>query len=398
MARAKRYPKVRELSNGRFTYRYSVINSETGKRKQKETRGFSTAKEAYQEGLRIEEEIARGIYIEESKLLVKDWADKWLEIYSSSGRVKPSSIHTRRSNLSVLKRKLGFLKLKDVTPMIYQDMLDDMKKEGKQKNTISNFHTTAKMMFKKAKQLELIAKNPTEDAEIPVYSKTVEELETEEEIPRFLEKNELATLLKVSQEHGDTQMYHALFVLSYTGLRVGEMLALKLSDIDRINKRIKVAKTLFERGGIKKFKLIPPKTKSSRRSVDLGSSVLKIISKQEAWRNEFIMFRRNEIHNVGDFLFLNQKTLPGYPLSEGDVLDFMKKMLKKSGLNESLTPHSLRHTYTSLMAEAGVELPAIQRLLGHSNDVITQTIYLHITKTKKKEAVDKLDSLMSGVF
>ncbi|WP_407668070.1 tyrosine-type recombinase/integrase [Paenibacillus tyrfis] len=69
-----------------------------------------------------------------------------------------------------------------------------------------------------------------------------------------------------------------------------------------------------------------------------------------------------------EFVFVNSREIPGYPETILRVELYMKKILQNAKLPSSLTPHSLRHTYTNLMAEAGVELSAIQRLLGHIND------------------------------
>lgn len=75
----------------------------------------------------------------------------------------------------------------------------------------------------------------------------------------------------------------------------------------------------------------------------------------------------------------------------------MRRLLKLSGLNEMLTPHSLRHTHTSLLAEAGVGLHEIMQRLGHKDDDTTRNVYLHVTKTKKKEASHKFGQLMSNL-
>ena len=75
----------------------------------------------------------------------------------------------------------------------------------------------------------------------------------------------------------------------------------------------------------------------------------------------------------------------------------MRRLLKLAKLNESLTPHSLRHTHTSLLAEAGVGLPEIMDRLGHADDETTKTIYLHVTKPMKKEASQKFSELMKGL-
>ena len=71
--------------------------------------------------------------------------------------------------------------------------------------------------------------------------------------------------------------------------------------------------------------------------------------------------------------------------------------LKLAGLNEELTPHSLRHTHTALLAEAGANLEAIMERLGHSDDEVTKRVYLHITKTVKKETSQKFAELMKSL-
>ncbi|HWQ71967.1 MAG TPA: tyrosine-type recombinase/integrase [Desulfitobacteriaceae bacterium] len=75
----------------------------------------------------------------------------------------------------------------------------------------------------------------------------------------------------------------------------------------------------------------------------------------------------------------------------------MTRILKIAKLNQELTPHSLRHTHTSLLAEADVGLKEIMERLGHSDDDITRKVYLHVTKTKKKEASQKFAELMRNL-
>ncbi len=72
----------------------------------------------------------------------------------------------------------------------------------------------------------------------------------------------------------------------------------------------------------------------------------------------------------------------------------MARLLTLAHLNTDLTPHSLRHTHTPLLGEAGVALEQIMDRLGHSDDQITKNIYLHITKEMKKEASHKFAQLM----
>ena len=75
----------------------------------------------------------------------------------------------------------------------------------------------------------------------------------------------------------------------------------------------------------------------------------------------------------------------------------MRRLLRLSNLNVGLSPHSLRHTHTSLLAEAGVGLPEIMDRLGHEDDETTKNIYLHVTKTMRKEASQKFSELMKNL-
>jgi integrase len=75
----------------------------------------------------------------------------------------------------------------------------------------------------------------------------------------------------------------------------------------------------------------------------------------------------------------------------------MARLLKLAGLSPELTPHSLRHTHTSLLAEAKVGLEGIMDRLGHCDDDTTKNVYLHVTKEMKKEASHKFAQLMRNL-
>ncbi|MEC0173010.1 tyrosine-type recombinase/integrase [Paenibacillus graminis] len=394
---ARKYPKVRSR-NGLHTYRYDITDPQTGERIQKETPSYPTAKEAYQAGIRIEEEIRNGTYIEESKLSVSEWSEKFLVIYASTGKVKNRTVDIRGDSLKIVNRKIGGLTLSEITLLQYQTMLNELKEEGYSKGSIKIIHAAGCLMFRKAVTLKVIKNDPTKEAEIPAFQETVEDIENNSELPQYLEKEQLALLLRTAKESGSVQGFNAVFLLAYTGMRIGELCALKISDIDEVNKKISITKTLYQRHGISAFGLNTPKSKSSIRKIDVSETVLKVLRNQEIWRNKFKMSRRDEYYKDAEFVFINELLLPGWPAASRTIDEFMKKMLKAAGLPTTLTPHSLRHTYTSLMAEAGVELPAIKKLLGHKKDGVTEAVYLHVTESKKRAAVEKLDQLMEGLL
>ncbi|MEK3851257.1 site-specific integrase [Paenibacillus sp. FSL R7-0340] len=393
---AKKYQNVRERK-GKFHYRYSIKDA-NGNRIQKETPGFTSAKEASEAGKIIEAEIINGTYIENKKILIGEFADRWIEFYKATN-VKGITVDLRKSVVKKIKEKFGGLKLQELTTARYEKELLTLKNiENKSKSTITNFHAVMRMIFQKALELELIKKDITQYAILPSFSETVEELEVKDEIPKYLEKEELATLLQKSKELESPQAFRLLFVLAYTGMRIGELCALKIKDVDEVNKKISITKTLYVPGSLKDYKLNTPKNKSSIRKIDVSSRVISILKEQIAWKNKFRMEYRRWFNDESDFIFFTEGRFMGYPLRLYEANNYMSAALKAAGINHPLTPHSLRHTYTSLMAEAGVELEAIQKLLGHSSDHTTKAVYLHVTKQRRRAAVEKLDSLMDGII
>ncbi|MCM3128983.1 tyrosine-type recombinase/integrase [Paenibacillus provencensis] len=388
-----KYPKVRER-DGLYRYRYSIINPETGKRKQKETQGFKTALEAFQEGLRIEEELKNKTFVEAKNITFSEYADEYLKTYKALGNVKNSTVFLREVSLKQISKYFGGLKLRDITKLQYQAMLNDFKDKNKSLNTIRILHVAGKMLFESAVEQEIIKVSPAKTAKLPSFIQTVDQLESGITIPRYLEKNELQRFLDVVKNNGSKQDYTVFFLLAYTGLRLGELCALKWKDIDRKNLFISITKTMYIRYGVENYELNTPKTKSSIREVDISKKVLSVLDEHASWQKELIMSKRDKYYNKGNFIFVNDMFKPGYPMIHEVPQRRIKEFLKIAELPETLTPHSLRHTHASLLAEAGVDLEVIQKRLGHKNDQITREIYLHVTKKRKQEAPLQFEKLM----
>jgi len=107
---------------------------------------------------------------------------------------------------------------------MYQDTLNDLSDQGYSDSTREGINRTGRMIFRKALEMELIKKDPTEFAYLKKEQKTIEQLE-EEEIPKYLEKEELALFLKTAKHYGLEHDFLVFFILSYTGIRVGELVA-----------------------------------------------------------------------------------------------------------------------------------------------------------------------------
>lgn len=378
-------------------YRYDITDPVTGKRKQKEVGGFRTTAEAKEIATQIQAELLNGVYVEEKDTTFEQFTQDWLAGYQNSGKVKISTVRVRQHEISKLKEYFGKLKIKDITSKQYQDALNDLKRRDFADNTIDGIHRTGKMIFRRAVELKVIKNDTTQYAIVPKSMATVEKLEQEAEIPKYLEKEELAIFLQTAKDHGLDRDLVIFTVLAYSGIRVGELCVLKWSDINFRDRTISITKTLYNpTNNVQKYTLLTPKTKSSVRVIDIEDEIINALKYQVAQQNKVKMLYR-DVYYDHNFVFAQTKKNPGYPVYVKLIDNRMARLLKIAGLDQSLTPHSLRHTHTSLLAEAGVSLEQIMHRLGHSDDETTKNIYLHITKPKRKEASQKFSELMRSL-
>ncbi|MGX4258007.1 tyrosine-type recombinase/integrase [Bacillus sp. YH3-2-B2] len=159
-----------------------------------------------------------------------------------------------------------------------------------------------------------------------------------------------------------------------------------------------ISKTYYNPTNNKKqYKLLPPKTETAIRVVDVDDTVINELRKHQSFQKKVIL-RYRDVYHDHDVVFASIDDLsPSYPLYIKKVENRMRRLLKLAKLSTELTPHSLRHTHTSLLAQAVVSLPQIMERLGHKNEATTKNVYLHVTKEMKKEASQKFKELMENL-
>lgn len=253
---------------------------------------------------------------------------------------------------------------------------------------------------------KLIKEDPTRKAYIKKDPKTINESDNEnsneknsneENLPKYFEKEQLKTFLDAAEKYGRFMDALIFTLLAYTGMRVGELVVLKWKDIDFTKRTVRINKTYYnEYNNIVKYELVPPKTEKSKRKVVVAKLVIDMLSKHKEEQEKIIARLGDSYKNKG-FIFTNVQRYHGYPILTKLVENRMTRLLKLTNLNTKLSPHNLRHTHTSLLAEAGVKLEDIKDRLGHFDDVMTRKIYLHVTDPVKREASDKFDNLMGSL-
>ena len=179
-------------------------------------------------------------------------------------------------------------------------------------------------------------------------------------LPRYFEYNELEELFKVPDIRTPLGQRDLLILemLYATGVRVGELVSIKVKDIDFGNKNI----LILGKGNKERF-------------VQFGEYCEDIL-------NEYLSDGRNTLNSKNsEYLFLNNN---GGELTERGVRFILDKLIKQTGINKNISPHMIRHSFATHLLNEGCDLLTVQKLLGHESIKATQ-IYTHVTTDRLKE-------------
>lgn len=367
--------------NGETRYLFQTylgIDPATGKERRTTRRGFKTIKEAKQAErnllLDVEE---NGLPSNQSDGFqdptFEELAQLWLENYKTT--VKPSTFENVKSKVEKMTEEhFKELKLKKITVAYCQRVVIELSKSYVLYN---HYLSVINRIFKYAVLMDILDSNPF-DKVIKPKSRQVQRK------GNFLTKEELKEFLKLAQTATLSYFFPLVHLMSYTGLRQGEALALKWSDIDFENKKITVNKTAAR---IKeKQTLQTPKTKNSKRVISIDPTTLSIL---KSWKKDQIkIYFKNGKHFEGDdnFIFTNERA---DWVHIHNFIPYFKRFVSDHKL-KPITPHGLRHTHASLLFSAGVEPKNISDRLGHSTVQITLDLYTHITEEQRTDTVEKL--------
>ena len=198
-------------------------------------------------------------------------------------------------------------------------------------------------------------------------------------IGKYLESDELKDVLVSMSGNTDYMLLTRFLVLS--GCRVGEAFALTVKDVDIASQSLTVNKTY----SLTTHKVQSTKTEMSERIVHIRPELLEVIKSA--------LHRQKQIRLVsGTQTALLFPWVDGRHMHYEAYSKYFREHVRKT-IGHSLPVHSLRHTYTSLMAEAGVPIEIISRQLGHADSKVTRDIYMHVTDKIRKADNSRLDAV-----
>lgn len=390
------YIRLKSNRKGKKVYEYTVSlgkDPATGKYKSEIKSGFTTKTEAKLAAEEVERQLREGTYIREQKKTFQQVYEDWMKHYEK--RSKISSVRARSIAAKRLLEKWEYYPISKITSIMYQQHLDELSDQFSL-NYLDSIHSTGRMIFNFAERNSLINRNPTEHYEKP--KKVQNEVVEKDLVESFLELDELESFLMLAKEEGLKHDLEIFTMLAYVGMRSGELLSLKTTDIDFATKILSINKTLYNPNNNKKaYQLIPPKNKGSIRLIELDDYLIQLLKQRVVEMKKEKLKAGANYHNQ-DFIFSNEL---GYPYTFKHLairlIRLMKKMKEQHGLKKHITPHSFRHTNISLLIEAGVQLSEIQRRVGHEDYQTTMNIYTHVTKKTMVQASDMFSAHLANV-
>lgn len=364
--------KDNKIKTNPYYYAFEVKDPDTGKRKTIKKRGFKTKKLAELAEAEARLQWERGVYIKDSDLTFGEYIIHWIE------NKQNLSEQSRYNNLNHIKNHIipliGHVKLSKLNVFIIEKFIKGLQERNLADSTIRKIYNIVNTSLNAAVKKELIYKNPTTALEsAPVVTKKKVDYWTADEVKQFLG----------SFEHRQKIIFELAI---YTGMRMGEILALPISDIDLENKRIYIRQTLTANRKIKSGS----KTMSGNRSISIPDFLVeKIKAHIEMIKREKEMY--GEEYNKENLLICSTA---GTPQSKQNLTKMWYLLLKKAGVRR-IRFHDLRHTCASLLLSIGTHPKVVQELLGHSSIKITLDLYSHMMPNMQSEAVNALSDLLN---
>lgn len=352
-----------QLPNGTYFGRFV---DKFGKRRTKRSKKIQEVKQWLADATYIDE---HSDLDQAPDMLVDAWFDYWIGIKKQTVRPNTVRNYSERYERNI-RGVIGSKLLTEIKPVHCQKIFSNMAEEGYKTTTIYQTRITLFNMLEFAKENDVLIVNPCKKS---LKSNMGKPSEKKEALTIDVQKKFLGAVVGYSYEN----QYR--FVLQ-TGLRTGEMIGLKWSDIDFKNRTMKIERTMEYRYKVGEWRIGPPKSQAGYRTVPLTEEAVRILENQRK-KNQSLKIIPMEWK---DFVFLCRK---GTPVKNSTYDTGLFKYCDRAGIPR-FSMHVLRHTFATRCIEAGMKPKTLQKILGHSNIGITMNLYVHITEDEKHREID----------
>lgn len=275
---------------------------------------------------------------------------------------KPSAIHSYESCLRLyVLPAMGGLKLGDVQRRDVQRLADEMLSKGLDPSTIRNALMPLRVIYRRALEDGAVAANPCANLRLPAVRNRRE---------RIVSPEQAAALVR-SLPEGD----RAIWALAlYAGLRRGELMALRWTDVDLASGVIRIERSWDAKTRV----VVEPKSRAGRRRVPIAGVLRDLLVE-------------HKLKAEGDLVVGRNRGLD--PFDPDTVAGRASRCWRQAGL-DPITLHEARHTFASLMIAAGVNAHALMKYMGHASVTVTYDRYGHLLPGNEEEAAALLDAYL----
>ena len=309
--------------------------------------------------------------LKSKKILYKDWIYTWL--LEKKDYIKESTYANYSNNIfNHIIPKLGNYYLNELNHKVIQDFLLELSKNGRKDNT-------GGLAEKTIKDITIIIKGSIKKG---INEDKIKHIELTFNYPKDNKENKLYVLTKREQSKITNYVLEninsrniGLLISLYSGIRIGELCALRWEDVDfkknclTINKTIQRVYIKDKNKNISKVIITTPKTKNANREIPINKDFLEILKKVKSDKKHYIL--------TGNEKYIEPRTYRKY---FNKILDELR--IKHFNF------HSLRHTFATNCISLGVDYKTVSELLGHANVNITLNLYVHPRYSQKKKCID----------
>lgn len=301
----------------------------------------------------------------------KEWLNVWLEHYVQPTAKSKTYEHYKYLSEAHIVPYIGERELSEITTIDLQRYVSELIQNGNKitgkglaSNTVNTIITVLQGSFRTAQNVGETELDPTDKIKRP------KKVEKRVECFSVIEQKRIELCV---MEHSKPKMFGVLLCL-YTGLRIGEALALEWTDIDFENGLLHVNKSCRDsKSGEGEKRIVDsPKTNTSRRIIPLPKQLLPHLRKHKA--------KTKTLWVVSD---------KGQPVSVRSYQRSFELLLKKAGV-EHKGFHALRHTFATKAIECGMDVKTLSEILGHKNPTVTLNLYVHSLMDHKKAMMNRI--------
>jgi integrase len=358
-----------KTKDGRYAAVITLGRTQAGKQRKRRVYA-KTRYEAAEKLKRMLPYSGRGTVPDAERITLEAWLERYIAMVKADRR--GSTVEKYQGYFKKIVPEMGKTLLSKVSAFQIQHFYNQLKEKGLSPSVRQHLHDFLHAALKRAIRLEIIDRNPMDGVDRPKGGRVIQ--------PRALSPEEIQKLLEAAKGE---RYRDPLYLIVTVGLRIGEAIGLKWSDLE--GDKLFIRRT----GSVVDNRVIfgPPKTERGKRDFYLPRDVMAMLEQHK-------YLQTVELSMIGkrpDFMF---STSMGTPINPNNLRRAYRRMVTNAGLPK-VRVHDLRHTFTTLARDAGLDVEVVAGVLGQDPRV-TLEVYSHLTERRKRKASLELSELLEG--